>query len=82
MSAMCMNPDYGFAHNSALTVAILEKVIEHSDQVVVLLDSTKVSDAFYPYTISLSSIDMIVTDKDFPQDVADGLRDRGIKVLI
>ena len=80
MSAMCMNPDYGFAHNSALTVAILEKVIEHSDQVVVLLDSTKVSDAFYPYTIS--SIDMIVTDKDFPQDVADGLRDRGIKVLI
>jgi len=49
---------------------------------VVLLDSTKVSDAFYPYTIALSSVDAIVTDSGFPQDVADSFRSKGIQVII
>ena len=82
MSALGGNPDYGFAHNSALTVAILEKVIEHSDKSVILMDSTKVSHAFYPYTIPLSSVDAIVTDSDFPEDAADGFRAKGIEVII
>ena len=82
MSAMCLNPDYGFAHNSALTVAILEKVIQHSDQTIVLLDSTKISDSFYPYTLSLSSVNTIVTDTAFPRETADSLRSKGIEVVI
>ena len=82
MSAMCLNPDYGFAHNSALTVAILEKVIQHSDQTLVLLDSTKISDSFYPYTLSLSSVNTIVTDTAFPRETADSLRSKGSEVVI
>jgi DeoR family transcriptional regulator of aga operon len=82
MGALNMNLDYGFAHNSALTVAILEKVIAHSDKVVVLLDSTKISHTFYPNTISLSSVDIVVSDNRFPDDIVEKLRRKGIEVLI
>lgn len=81
MGALCINPDYGFAHNSAMTVAILNKVIEHSDKVVVILDSTKVNDSFYPYSIPLSSADILVTDSEFPAEIADGLMARGIEII-
>ena len=82
ISALCINPSYGFAHNSALTVAILEKVVERSDRTVVLLDSTKISGAFYPYTIPLSSVDAIVTDSGFPPALAEELRSKGIEVIL
>ncbi len=82
MGALNMNLDYGFSHNSALTVAILEKVIAHSDKVVVLLDSTKISHTFSPNTISLSSVDVVVSDDGFPADIAEKLREKGIEVLI
>lgn len=81
MSALAADPDYGFAHNSAMTVAILEKVIAHSDRVIVLLDSTKISKDFYPYTIPFSRVNTIVTDHDFPKDIADRFRAKGIEVI-
>lgn len=80
-SAIAVNPDYGVSHNSAMTAAILKKVIENSDKVVVLLDSTKVTKSLYPHTISLASVDIIVTDDDFPAEVAQCIRAKGIEVI-
>lgn len=80
-SALCLNLDYGFAHNSAMTVAVLEKVISHSDRVVVLLDSTKVGGGFYPHIIPFSDVDVMVTDGELPQAVADSLQKKGIEVV-
>lgn len=81
MSALCVDINYGFAHNTSMTVAILEKVIEHADRTVVLLDSSKARGGFYPHTITLSSVDILVTDDAFPADVAKQLEAKGLTVI-
>ncbi|MEA5151095.1 MAG: DeoR/GlpR family DNA-binding transcription regulator [Oscillospiraceae bacterium] len=81
VGALSVNPDYGFAHNSAMTTAILAKVIQHSDRTAVLADSTKVTDSFSPYTIPFSSVDMLVTDDELPPEKAELLRAKGIAVI-
>lgn len=81
MGAMCVNPDYGFAHNSAMTAAILQKVIERSERSVVLLDSTKISRTTLQHTIPLNLVNTLVTDDDFPKDVANRLREGGLEVM-
>lgn len=80
-SAIAVNLDYGISHNSAMTTAILKKVIEHSDKVVVLLDSTKITQSMYPHNISLAYVDTIVTDGGFPADVVQYFRNKGIEVI-
>lgn len=81
MGALALNPDYGFAHNSAMTSAILEKVAQHSDRTVVLLDSTKLSHSLPTYSVPLSAVQTLVTDDDFPQEIAAVMRGKGIEVL-
>ncbi len=81
LGALSLNPDIGFSHNSAMTVAILQKVIDCSDRVVVLLDSTKISTSSYSYGIALSAVNAIVTDSAFPADVAEQLAKKGIEVM-
>ena len=81
MGALCIHPDFGFAHNSAMTVALLEKVIERSDKVVILADSTKFSNTFYPYSIPISSVDVIVTDVLPPEELAASFTRKGITLL-
>lgn len=79
--ALSVNLNYGFAHNSPMTIAILEKVIQNSDKVVVLLDSTKLSSSFMPHTIPFSEIDVLVTDKEFPADAAEIIRAKGLEII-
>lgn len=81
MGAMCVHPDYGSAHNSAMTVALLEKVIERSDKVVLLMDSTKFFSTFFPYSIPIKCVDMIITDELPPEDVAKRFAEKGIKII-
>ena len=81
MSALSIHPNYGFAHNSAMTVAILEKVIERSDKVVLLADSAKFSRTYFPYSIPISAVDVIITDEPLPEDLSKSLREKGITIL-
>lgn len=81
LGAMCLNPDYGFSHNSSMTATILEKVIERSERSVVLLDSTKVSRTTLQHTIPLNIVDTLVTDDEFPAETAAILRERGLEVI-
>ena len=81
IGAMSVNLSYGFAHNSPMTAAILEKVISNSDKTVVLLDSTKISDAFSPYTIPFTNVDVLVTDGQFPAEAAETLRSKGLEII-
>ncbi len=81
MSAMCVHPDYGFAHNTAMTVAILEKVIEHSDKVVLLADTTKFFNTFFPYSIPITSVDVIVTDEIPPDEIVACYEEKGITII-
>lgn len=81
IGALGINLDYGALHNSAMTVALLEKVIEHSDKVVLLIDHTKVENTFAGHIIPFSSIDTVVVDSDFPEDAVQMLKAKGIEVI-
>jgi len=81
IGALGLNLDYGFLHNSAMTVALLEKVIANSDKVICLVDHTKIVNTFPKYTLPLSSVDVVVVDSDFPSEAKNKLRASGIEVI-
>lgn len=81
VGALAVNLDYGFLHNSAMTVALLEKVVERTDKVVALIDHTKITNSFSNYILPLSTVDVIVSDSKFPKDAAEKLRSKGIEVF-
>ena len=81
MGAMSADLNYGFFHNSSMTVAILLKAIEKSDRVIVLMDSSKVNFTFTPYYIPLSKVDLIVTDHLIDPAFAEAVQARGIELM-
>lgn len=81
MGALCVNPGIGFSHSSAMTVTILQRVISHSDRVVVLLDSTKISTSSYTYWLGFSGVDTIISDSAFSPEVAEQLKKKGIEII-
>ena len=81
LGAIYVNDDFGFAHNSAMTSATLKKVIEHSDRTVVMVDSTKFNSTFCSHCIPFSMVDIVVSDDDLPEEMAEKLRSKGIEVI-
>lgn len=81
IGALNSNIDFGFSHNNAMTVAILNKIIEKSNKVVVLMDSTKISSTPLKYTIPFSSIDILVSDENLPTLFSTFLTELGITIL-
>ena len=81
IGALSVNLDYGFAHNSAMTAAILEKVIQRSEKTAVLMDSSKVSNQFSPNIIPFSRVDLLVSDDGLPEEAALLLRAKGLEIL-
>lgn len=81
IGALGINLDYGFLHNSAMTVALLEKVVERADKVVALVDHTKITNSFTNYTLPLSTVDVVVSDREFPKEAGNKLGAKGIEVI-
>lgn len=75
------HPEQGFSYPSEATVTCFKKVIEHSDRVVMLMDSSKLNYAVTPFCVPLTDIDIIVTDDLLDEKIVEGLRKRGIEVL-
>lgn len=81
LGAFYVNDDFGFAHNSAMTAATLRKVIDHSDRAVVMVDSTKFNSPFCSHCIPFSAVDIVVSDDELPEEIAEKLRSKGIEVI-
>lgn len=81
LGALAIHPELGYSYNSSMTAAILEKVIEHSDRVVMLADSDKFNYSFTQHRIPISHINTIVTDDKADTRFIDELKAKGIDVL-
>ncbi|NOU95867.1 DeoR family transcriptional regulator [Paenibacillus sp. LMG 31456] len=78
----------GFSIDQGLTTPSMEEarvvrgIIDHAEQVVALLDSSKFNKVAFYRIVNIDKVDIVITDKDAPSDVIDQLRERGIKVII
>lgn len=75
------NPEYGFPVYTAGVAAVMSKVIERSDRVVVLMDSSKVNYSYSPRMIPFESVDVVISDDQLPPDVRAHLESKEIQVL-
>ncbi len=75
------HPSYGFSYLSEITATCLKKAVEQSEQVVMLMDSSKLNYAFTPCNIPLKDVDVIITDDMMDEKIVGQLREQGIKVL-
>lgn len=75
------HPNYGFSYLSEITATCLKKAAEQSEQVVMLMDSSKLNYAFTPCLIPLENVDVIITDDMLDEKVVRQLQERGLTVL-
>lgn len=75
------HPDHGFSYPSAMTVAALSKAIERADQVIMLMDSSKVNYALMPRSIPLEKIDILVSDGKLEPEIVEKIEAKGVQVL-
>lgn len=70
----------GFTCGNQSEADVKKRVIEKADNVIMLLDSSKVNKKT-PYTFAkLDDINCMVVDDTFPQDIIDFITEKGIKV--
>lgn len=74
-------PDYGFVCCSAHAAALFQTIIEHSDKVVVLMDSSKISAARAARNIPAASVDIVVSDGGLDEASIKTLTQAGVMVL-
>lgn len=75
------HPDYGFSYLSEITAATVQKVIQNSDKVVMLMDSSKANYSFVPRSIPLEAVDVIVTDDLLEPESIEKIRSKGVEVI-
>ena len=61
---------------------IKRAMVECAQEVILLIDSAKIGISSLVPAIEAKKIDVVVTDKDAPQDILKGLAEKGIKVHI
>ena len=81
LGAFAIHPELGYSHNSSMTAAILEKVIEHSDRVIMLAHSEKFNYSFTQYRIPVSHIGTIVTTDKVDKNFLRNLENKGITIM-
>jgi DeoR/GlpR family transcriptional regulator of sugar metabolism len=71
----------GFTCGNQAEAEVKRKVIEKADNVILLLDSSKVNKKT-PYTFaSLLDVDCMVVDSNFSKELKASIEDKGIKVV-
>lgn len=73
--------DYGFVCCSAHAAALFQSLIDHSDKVVVLMDSSKVNAARAARNISPGRVDVVVSDSGLDDATVRSLAQAGVTVL-
>lgn len=75
------HPKYGFGYLSQDMPGALSPVINHSEKVVLLMDSSKVNYTGFPRILPMEKVDTVVTDDLLDEKTASVLRSGGITVL-
>nr|WP_086491814.1 DeoR/GlpR family DNA-binding transcription regulator [Novosphingobium panipatense] len=81
MGAAAVGPQ-GVMQQDVILVAAERRFMDRAEEVVLLVDSSKFHSSSGAIVCGLDEVDIIVTDTGIPQDMADRLRDLGVKVVI
>ncbi|MCA2001001.1 MAG: DeoR/GlpR family DNA-binding transcription regulator [Chloroflexi bacterium] len=72
----------GFTDPTPLYLPLKKAMMENADQVVMLLDSSKIGARSLLQVAAFDEVDLLVTDDNAPQDVLSALREKGVEVHI
>ena len=77
-----INPDNGLTEYNMEDALVKKAMIQNSDQIIILADSTKFGRTVFKQVAPLSEVDVIITDSDAPKSIIAELRKEGIKVIV
>ena len=81
MGAAAVGPQ-GVMQQDVILVAAERRFMDRAEEVVLLVDSSKFRSSSGAIVCGLDEVDTIVTDAGIPQDMADRLRDLGVKLVV
>ena len=81
MGAAAVGPQ-GVMQQDVILVAAERRFMDRAEEVVLLVDSSKFRSSSGAIVCGLDEVDTIVTDAGIPQDMADRLREVGVKLVI
>jgi DeoR family ulaG and ulaABCDEF operon transcriptional repressor len=81
MGAAAVGPQ-GVMQQDVILVAAERRFMDRAEEIVLLVDSSKFRSSSGAIVCGLDEVDTIVTDAGIPQDMADRLRDLGVKLII
>lgn len=81
MGAAAVGPQ-GVMQQDVILVAAERRFMDRAEEVVLLVDSSKFRSSSGAIVCGLDEVGTIVTDAGIPQDMADRLRDLGVKLVV
>jgi len=81
MGAAAVGPQ-GVMQQDVILVAAERRFMDRAEEVVLLVDSSKFRSSSGAIVCGLDEVDTIVTDSGIPQDMAELLRDLGVKLVV
>ena len=74
--------DYGLSSSNALEAHLNQQMIESSEEIIVLADSSKFGKRSFGRICGLDNVDHIITDKGISKEIAEKIDALGIKLTI
>ncbi|MBA4549113.1 DeoR/GlpR transcriptional regulator [Thermoactinomyces intermedius] len=72
----------GVTTPNLLEAQVKRAMIQSAKEVILLCDHSKINQIAFAKVCSLSSIDILITDKGIPSDVLEGIREKGVDVIL
>jgi DeoR family fructose operon transcriptional repressor len=82
LGASGISPVHGVTAPSEEKAALKRVMIEHSGELVLVADHTKLNRVTLLHVCPLREVDVLVTDSDAPADVVDQIRGAGVRVIL
>lgn len=61
---------------------VKKAMVQAASQVILLCDSSKINQTSFAKVVSLSDVDVWITDKEAPDDVVQQVSDAGVEVIL
>ena len=74
--------DYGLSTSNALEAHLNKQMIESSEKVILLVDSSKFNKRSFGRICDIDRVDQIITDEGLPKEIADKIEALGIDLTI
>ena len=82
LGAAGFTPKYGFTDPTPLYTQVKSAMKENADQIIMVLDSSKMGSCSLIQVVSMSEVDILVTDSGISSEYTTALEDQGVEVHI